>query len=228
MRAYPQGSVASVNTRRKNGQDKLDILSGQRTQIHIYVVEALLISLTPGSPKGSDGSTHFIIETEGNVTERRATFTVHCGSETIAILHPERWEEALDVSIPTSLWRRREGEQAWAGIGCAGFQLGIRHFEHKAFGITIRARAWELTSTAVPSSRTGIGGKVVGYVRTRHCCRHNRCHRCARCDWSSRHPDVHPPGPVPLRANSEERATGIFEHPVAAIGTGRGRCRHVD
>src|SRR6185436_3192955 len=147
-RGHPLGAITSRRTGRKHSEDEFHILACQGTEVDIRLIYLTLVAFEERTPQRFDGiATRLIIESERDIAVRGTAFTTDRGLEAITALHFERRIEALDVAILNIL---REGDQPAACIGGTRLEFCIAHFQHKAFGITICAGAWQLTRSAKP------------------------------------------------------------------------------
>ena len=161
-RTNPQGSVAGRNTGRQNGQDKLNILASQGTQIYIDGIKFAFMPLKERTPERLDRITsRLIVNAEGHITIGGTRLTVDDRAEAVTRLYFERRVKALDISVLDIL---RESDQAGACVRCAIFQFGVAHLEYKALCIAIRSRAGERTHTTKPRGRAGARGKVISGI----------------------------------------------------------------
>ena len=75
MWTHPQRAVAGGRTNRKRCENEFHILACKRREVNIHVECLTFIALEEGPPKrGNLTGGRFVIETEGNVTQRRAAF----------------------------------------------------------------------------------------------------------------------------------------------------------
>ncbi len=191
------------------------------------------MSFTEWDSEGSNGLiADLVFKTVFNVTTGRTTFAADTRAETITVLYSKSREGSLNITCRSVL---RKGEESRSRIRCAWFEFGTAQFEHKAFGISIRSRAWQGTSTADPCGITCIPRKIIRHVCTRRYSgsawrdggRRRIGRTTGRNGWT-RHNDIHPPGLVRISANAKESAIRVLEHPKTAIRTGCRRRGHID
>jgi hypothetical protein len=80
MRTHPESAILLRRACGQDGQYELDILTRQWAQVHIHIVKPgwRVDSLKERSPERLDGvASGLVIEAEGYIAERRATFTVN-------------------------------------------------------------------------------------------------------------------------------------------------------
>lgn len=204
MRTDPIDVVVCSRTAGQDGQNELNVLSGQPAEIEISGIYATFIRFTEG-PEGLDWPrANSVIQPVSYIAVDVPGLTPDRGAEAIPTLYCHGRIDSLDISV---IYILRSYQQAWNVDRHASLRNRRILPQNETLDIVLCARAGPYPSTGIPLRRTIIFNEIIG--------------RCTGTGAS--YFDLDPEGSIRSGSDPKWRVGSVPELPIATISPGRIR-----